>query len=446
MSAEPILSTDWRKLYQERLTTAKDALTRIQSGMVMGSGHFACEPLDLIAALCERKNELQNVKIYHLSAQTPNTFAYVSDASFDGHINHISLFAGVQSRKAVQSGLCDFLPTFFNQVPRLFRERYIPLDACILQLSRPDEDGWCSYGVSCDYAQAMIESSPLVIAELNTQVPYVYGERVHISQLDVIVEVDHPILELKQADPDADTSVAERIAEHVSKIVPDGANLQLGVGALPDMILKRLHDRKDLGIHSETISDGILDLIECGALTCKHNNLNPGKIIANFIYGSRRLYDFVDRNPMILLKPVDYTNNILVAGRVDNLTSINAALQVNLFGEVAADTIGYKQFSGVGGQVDFVRATSMSKGGISVIAMPSTARGGTISRIVMSLTPGTCVTTSRFYVHYIATEYGCVCLRGRTVRERAELLISIAHPDFRESLRKEAIEREVLRA
>lgn len=440
MSAQPDLSQDWKQQYQSRLATLESALGHIRSGMVIGSGHFAGEPSALLAALGSRKADLQDVKIYNMNGVTPQAYAYVNEPGWEGKVRHYSIFAGSQTRKAVQDGRADYVPCFFSEVPRLFRDRLIPINACFVQLSRPDADGYCSFGVSCDYAQSLIESSPLVIAELNAQMPFTYGDKIHISQLDVIVETDHSVLEVKQSEPDGDTSVAEAIARHVSALIPDGANLQLGIGAIPDMVLKFLKGKKDLGIHTEMFSDGVLDLIESGTLTAKNNNVNPGKIVATFIGGTRKLYDWAHKNPMVLMRSVDYTNNVLVASQVNNLVSINSAVQVNYQGEVAADTIGFKQFSGVGGQVDFVRSTGLSKGGFSVIAMPSTAKGGAVSRIQPTLTPGACVTTSRNDVHYIATEYGCVNLRGKSVRERTELLISIAHPNFREGLHKQAVE------
>jgi len=440
LSAQPDLSQDWKQQYQSRLATLESALGHIRSGMVIGSGHFAGEPSALLAALGSRKADLQDVKIYNMNGVTPQAYAYVNEPGWEGKVRHYSIFAGSQTRKAVQDGRADYVPCFFSEVPRLFRDRLIPINACFVQLSRPDADGYCSFGVSCDYAQSLIESSPLVIAELNAQMPFTYGDKIHISQLDVIVETDHSVLEVKQSEPDGDTSVAEAIARHVSALIPDGANLQLGIGAIPDMVLKFLKGKKDLGIHTEMFSDGVLDLIESGTLTAKNNNVNPGKIVATFIGGTRKLYDWAHKNPMVLMRSVDYTNNVLVASQVNNLVSINSAVQVNYQGEVAADTIGFKQFSGVGGQVDFVRSTGLSKGGFSVIAMPSTAKGGAVSRIQPTLTPGACVTTSRNDVHYIATEYGCVNLRGKSVRERTELLISIAHPNFREGLHKQAVE------
>ncbi|MCB9495381.1 MAG: acetyl-CoA hydrolase/transferase family protein [Fibrobacteria bacterium] len=438
MSATPDLGKDWKTILAERTVSLEEAVGRIRSGMVVGSGHFAGEPAALLEALCRRKDDLHDVKMYHMNGVTAGAYAYATEPGWEGKIRHYSLFAGAQTRKAVQEGRADFVPCFFSEIPRLFRDRHVATDACFVQLSAPDSHGFCSYGVSCDYAQAMIESTPLVIAELNDQMPRTHGERVHVSQLDVIVRTSRPVLEVKQSDPDGDTSVAEAIAGHVSALVPDGANLQLGIGAIPDMVLKFLKGKKDLGIHTEMFSDGILELIDAGVLTGAHNNLHPGKIVATFIMGTKKLYDFVDDNPMILMKPVDYTNSVLVAGRMEKLVSINSAVQVNFHGEVAADTIGFRHFSGVGGQVDFVRSTGLSQGGFSVIAMPSTARGGTVSRIVPTLDRGACVTTSRNDVHYIATEFGCVNLRGRSIRERTEMLISIAHPDFRESLRAEA--------
>ena len=444
MSMHSDLSQNWKQLYQSRLTTLEGAVAHIHSGMTVGSGHFAGEPSALLQALETRKDHIEGVKLYHMNGVNPSAYAYINEPGWEGKIRHYSIFAGSQTRKAVQEGRADYVPCFFSEVPRLFRERLVPLDACFVQLTRPDADGYCSYGVSCDYAQAMIESSPMVIAELNSQMPFTFGEKVHISQLDVIVETDHPILEIKQSNPDGDTSVAEEIARHISALIPDGANLQLGIGGIPDKVLKLLKGKKDLGIHTEMFSDGLLELIESGSLTAANNNLNPGKIVATFIMGSRKLYDWIDNNPLILMKPVDYTNSVLIASQVQKLVSINSAVQVNFHGEVVADTIGFKQFSGVGGQVDFVRSTGFSKDGFSVIAMPSTARNDTVSRIVSTLTPGACVTTSRNDVHYIATEYGCVNLRGRSVRERTELLISIAHPNFREELCKQAVELEFL--
>ena len=429
--------TSWATHYDAIKTTAKQAIGLITSDMKIGSGHAAGEPAMLIRELCEQKGRLRNVQIYHLNAMAPQCFGYC-EPGFEDHIRHTSFFAGKHSRKAIQEGRSDFVPVFFSDVPRMFRDGYAPIDACFVQLSPPDEEGYCSYGVSCDYAPAMIDRAKLVIAEVNAQMPYTYGERVHVSRLSAVVETDRPVLEVPQGDPDADTSVAEAIAGHISKLIPDGANLQLGIGAVPDAVLKFLHTKKDLGIHTEMFSDGLIDLVEKGVVNGKNNNLHPGKIVACFVMGTQRVYRFIDRNPMVLMKPVDYTNNIMVAGRLNQLVSVNSAIQINFFGEVCADTIGPKQFSGIGGQVDFVRAASIAPGGLSVIAMPSTAKGGAISRIVPMLTPGACVTTSRCDVHYVATEYGCVCLRGKSVRERTLALISIAHPNFRQELTEQA--------
>jgi 4-hydroxybutyrate CoA-transferase len=437
---------DWRETYESRRTTASSAVTRIQSGMTVGSGHFAGEPVALLRALCAQKERLRDVTLVHMNGVMTETYAYATEPGWEGHVRHTSLFAGKETRRAVQDGRADFVPCFFSDVPRLFRERHIPLDACFVQLSMPDPDGYCSFGVSCDYAPAMIESAGIVLAELNRQMPFTFGERAHVSKLHVVVETDRPLPEVKQTDNDGDTSVAERIAGFVAALIPDGANLQLGIGAIPDTVLRYLKGKKDLGVHSEMFSDGILELLEAGVLTCANNRLHPGKIVACFVAGSSALYRFIDRNPRVLMKPVDYTNSVLVASRVDKLVSINSAVQVSFHGEVAADTLGPRQFSGIGGQVDFVRAASLSNGGFSVIALPSTAKNGTISRIVPMLTPGACVTTSRADVNWVATEHGCVNLRGRTIRDRTQLLISLAHPDFRASLRKDAVDMGFLRA
>jgi 4-hydroxybutyrate CoA-transferase len=333
---------------------------------------------------------------------------------------------------AIREGRADYTPVFFSEIPRLFKERILPVDIALIQLAPPDEDGFLSYGVSIDYTKAAAESAKFVIAEVNEQMPRTMGESIHISQIDCVVETDRPLIEIPLPQI---TSVEEKVGNYIASLVPDRANLQLGIGAIPDAALKFLSKKQDLGIHSEMFSDGVVELYEEGVITNKYNNLHPGKFVATFLMGTKRLYDFVDNNPNIEMKPVDYTNNVLIAGRVNNLISINSAIQVDLFGQVCADTIGYQQYSGVGGQVDFVRASSLSHGGKSIIAFPSTNKEQTISRIVTKLNEGACVTTSRNDVHYIITEYGIANLRGGTVRQRAEALIAIAHPDFRDHLK-----------
>ena len=291
-----------------------------------------------------------------------------------------------------------------------------------------------SFGVSVDYTLQATKSAMIVIAEVNKQMPRTSGSQIHISEVDYVVETDRSLVQIPVSKI---ASVEEKIGRNVASLVPDRANLQLGIGAVPDAALHFLKDKKDLGIHSEMFSDGVVELYENGVITNKYNNLNPGKFIATFLMGTNRLYKFVDNNPNVVMLPVDYTNNIMVAGKVNNLISINSAIQVDLFGQICADTLGYQQYSGVGGQVDFVRASSISPGGKSIIALPSTNKQKTITRIVSKLNEGACITTSRNDVHYIVTEYGIADLRGKTVQQRAKALIEIAHPNFRNQLKQD---------
>jgi 4-hydroxybutyrate CoA-transferase len=303
----------------------------------------------------------------------------------------------------------------------------------LIQLAPPDEKGYMSFGVSVDYTVQAAKSANIVIAEVNKQMPRTNGVSIPVSEIDYIIETNRPLIELT---PPKITDIEEKIGQNIASVVPDQANLQLGIGGIPDAALKFLQEKRDLGIHTEMFSDGVVDLYEKGVITNKFNNVNPGKFTATFLMGTKKLYQFVDDNPEVEMHTVDYTNNVMIAGKVNMLVSINSALQVDLFGQICADTLGYQQYSGVGGQVDFVRASSLSPGGKSIIALPSTNKGVTISRIVPKLNEGACVTTSRNDVHYIVTEYGIADLRGKTSRERANLLINIAHPDFRDQLKK----------
>mgnify|MGYP005648932635 CR=1 FL=1 len=323
------------------------------------------------------------------------------------------------------------------------------------QLSPPDENGYCSFGISVDYTKPAAESSRIVIAQINEQMPRTLGDSfIHVSQLDYIVEYNEPILELgapteAQSEAEKELYVARVVAEmdiggYCAELIDDGACLQLGIGAIPDAVLSFLGDKKDLGIHTEMFSDGVVDLINKGVITCARKNFNPGKAVANFLMGTRKLYDFVHNNPFVEMHPVYYTNDPCIIGQNDNMVAINSCLQVDLLGQVASDTIGSIQFSGVGGQVDFVRGSSRSRGGKSILAFPSTAGGDKLSRIVPRLDEGAAVTTSRNDVHYFVTEHGIADMRGKSIRERAVALISIAHPDFREQLTRELSRMSVL--
>ena len=347
------------------------------------------------------------------------------------HFRHNALFVGGSTRKAVEEGRGDYTPCFFHEIPKLFTDGTLPVDVAFLQLSEPDENGVCSYGVSVDYTQPAAEAAKLVIAQINKNMPYTYGNGINLKDIDYIVEKDEPLIELQ---PPKIGETEHKIGEYVASLIHDGDTLQLGIGAIPDAVLSFLGDKKDLGIHSEMFSDGVVDLARKGVITNKKKTIDQGKFVSCFLMGTKKLYDFVNNNPDVLMERVDYTNDPFVVAKIDNIISINSAMQVDLMGQVNAEMIGYKQFSGVGGQVDFVRGASRAKGGKAIIAMPSTAGHDKISKIVPLLDEGAAVTTSRNDVDYVITEFGIAPLKGRTLRQRAIALIKIAHPDFRDGL------------
>lgn len=422
---------DWKAIYREKLTTAHDALKIVKSGNRIVTGHACGEPQVLVDALVAQAARLEQVEIVHMVAMGNAKYC---QPGMEKHFRHNALFVGGSTRQAVQGRRADYTPCFFSEIPRLFTNGLLPVDVALIQVSRPDDHGYCSFGVSVDYTRPAAKAAKTVIAQVNACMPRTLGDCfIHVSEIDFIVEASVPIIEL----PKPQLSYAEeQIGYHVAQLVEDGSTLQLGIGAIPDAVLLSLRNKNDLGIHTEMFSDGVVELVEAGVVTNKAKNFHPGKIIANFLMGTKKLYDFVDNNPMIEMHSVDYTNDPFVIARNDKMVSINAALQVDLTGQVCADSIGYKQYSGVGGQVDFVRGTSRSRGGKSIIALPSTAMDGKLSRIVTHLDEGAAVTTSRNDVHYVVTEFGAVDLRGKTLNHRAEALISIAHPDFRDSLYK----------
>jgi len=430
MYIKVVLMDNWREEYGQKVITKKKAIEKIRSGNRVAFGHAAGEPTILVDELVTQKGRLANVEIVHMVTLSDCKYCL---PGMEKHFTHNSLFAGANSRKAIRERRADYTPVFFSEIPRLFRDNILPLDVALIQLSPPDDEGYLSFGISVDYTKQAADSAKLVIAEVNKQMPRTRGAKLHISRINYVVESDRPLIEIPLP---TISSVEEKIGNNIASLVPDRANLQLGIGAIPDAVLKFLQDKKDLGIHSEMISDGVVDLYEKGVITNKYNNLNPGKFTVTFLMGTKRLYDFANENPDIDMRPVDYTNNITVASQVNSLISINSAVQVDLFGQVSADTIGYHQYSGVGGQVDFVRASSLSPGGKSIIALPSTNKKQTFSRIVPVLDEGTCVTTSRNDVHYVVTENGIADLRGKTVLQRANALIGIAHPKFRDQLRE----------
>jgi acetyl-CoA hydrolase len=362
-----------------------------------------------------------------------------------GHLRINSLFIDGNTRPAIHEGRADFTPCFLSEVPLLFRNGHLPLDVALIHVSPPDEHGFCSLGIEAGLMKTPSQSAKIVIAEINEQMPRTLGDSfIHISKIDYAVKVDYPLAELSMGKAN---EISMRIGEHVAHLVEDGSTMQLGIGAIPDAVLHFLSHKRDLGVHTELFSDGVMKMVQQGVITNEKKTLHPGKIVAGFILGTRELYAFVDDNPVVELHPTEYVNDPFVIAKNDKMVSINSAIEVDLTGQVCADSIGHKLYSGVGGQVDFVYGAARSKGGKPIIALPSTAnlRDGTvISRIVGTLKPGAGVVTTRNHVHYVATEYGVANLYGKTIRQRARSLIDIAHPDFREQLEREASEHKYL--
>ena len=419
---------DWKEYYQSHLTTAEEAVTHIKSGDRVVIAHACGEPSYLVDAMVANAAAYRDVELVHMVAMGAGAYCKPEYAE---NFRHNAIFVGGSSRDAVAQGRADFTPCFFFEVPRLFSTT-LPVDVAMVMVTPPDENGRCSLGVSVDYTYEAVKQAKTVIAQVNPQMPWTGpNSTVSVEDLDIIVEHEAPLIELK---PGKIGDIEKAIGANCAKLIPDGATLQLGIGAIPDAVLLSLKDKKDLGIHSEMFSDGVVELAEAGVITNAKKTLNPGKFVVTFLMGTKRLYDFVNNNPDVDMRPVDYVNNPFVVAQNDKLISINSCVQVDLMGQVASETIGSKQISGVGGQVDFVRGASASKGGVSILAMPSTVKGK-ISKIVPQLDEGASVTTSRNDVDYVVTEYGIAALKGRTLRDRARNLIEIAHPDFRDELK-----------
>ncbi|MBR0597851.1 acetyl-CoA hydrolase/transferase family protein [Sinanaerobacter chloroacetimidivorans] len=424
---------DWKTIYRERLTTAEDAVKVIQSGDAIIPSHAAAEPKHIINALLARKEVLQSVQIWQGLNVGDAPYA---QPEYAGHFIDISFFLGKNNRKCIQSGQGEFLPIHFYAQPRAIRESAIKCDVAMISCTPPDENGYVNMGISCDQTRVIVETAKITIAQVNKKMPRVCGDTlIHVSEIDYFVEYDEDLYEIpliKSDDP-----IAEKIGYNISTLIQDGDTLQMGQGTIPNAILKFLMDKKDLGIHTEVFSDNLIPLVEAGVVNGAKKSINNRKIISTFIQGTRALYDYVDNNNMICLKPVNYTNDVAVIASNDNMVAINSALEVDMMGQVVADSIGIKTFSGVGGQLDFLRGAEQSKNGRPIIALPATAKNGSISRIVACLKPGTPVTTTRQDVHYVVTEYGIANLFGKPIRERAKLLTQIAAPQFREELEKE---------
>jgi 4-hydroxybutyrate CoA-transferase len=424
---------DWKTDYAAKRTTAGEAMKCVKSGDRVVFAHACGEPLELVDALVARAAELEHVEINHMVAMGKGEYAR---PEYAGSFFHKSLFVGASTREAVKDGRADYIPVFFHEIPKLFCEGYLPPDVVLAQVSPPDKHGFCSFGISVDYTKPAAQVSKTVVAQVNPNMPRTHGDAfIHVSEIDIVVESEQPIIELQ---PPRIGPVEEAIGRHIAGLVDDGSCLQLGIGGIPDAVLAFLHEKNDLGIHSEMFSEGVVDLYNEGVITNTRKAVNRDKMTATFLMGTRRLYDFVDDNPAVNMFPVNFVNDPYVIGQNDRVVAINSAIQVDVMGQVVADAMGANQFTGIGGQVDFVRGAARSRDGKAIIALPSTAKKGAVSRIVAALLPGTAITTMRADVDYIVTEHGVAHLRGLGLRERAEALVEIADPAFRDQIRDEA--------
>ena len=420
--------TDWT----QRAVNSEEAVSHIQRGMRVFIHGAAATPTALIDALAAR-HDLDGVETIHLHLEGRIAIA---EAEVADRFRPNSLFTGAALRKPIEEGRADFTPVFLSDIPLLFSSGRIPLDAAILQLSPPDKHGYCTLGTSVDAALAASRAAKVIIAEINEQMPRSHGNTlVPISRVTAFIHTNRPLL---QHAPGGGGEVEAAIGAHIAALVPDGATLQMGIGAIPDAALSRLFDKHDLGIHTEMFSDRVVDLVEAGVITNRKKKVHPGRITSSFVNGSKRVFDFLDDNPFVELYPADHTNDTAVIRKNDHVVAMNSAIEVDLTGQVVADSIGYRIYSGIGGQMDFMRGAALSNGGVPIIALPSTAAGGKVSRISASIQPGAGVVTTRGHVHYVVTEFGAVDLWGLSLRQRAEALIEIAHPDFRAELRKQA--------
>jgi 4-hydroxybutyrate CoA-transferase len=432
---------NWMDTYRRKVVTANDAVRSILSHQRVFMTGNCSVPQTLVAALCEQAAELDDVEI--VQVLTVGTSNYV-DPALEGHIRVNTLFVSDNVREAVNAGRADFTPCFLSEVPGLFKEGQLALDAALIHVSPPDEHGFCSFGVEVGVTKTAAASARTVIAEVNPNMPRTLGDAfIHISRINYIVPVDYALPEMRMGEP---SPLADEIAGHIAGLIPDGATLQTGIGAIPDAVLHKLTSHRHLGVHTELFSDGVIDLVEQGVIDGEMKTLHAGKIIAGFMLGTNRLYQFVHDNPVIEMHPTEYINDPFVIARNDRMVAINSAIEIDLTGQVCSDSIGPRLYSGVGGQVDFVYGASRSHGGVPVIAQPSTTliKGQCVSKIVPMLRPGAGVVTTRNHVHYVVTEHGVADLYGKTIRQRAKALIDIAAPQFRAELEQKAIELKYL--
>jgi acyl-CoA hydrolase len=425
--------------YRSRIATAEQAVSVVRSGQSVYIHNGCAMPDELVRALTRRGPDLDNVQIVHMA--TFGVADYIRP-EYEGHFRHNALFIGGNVRQAVQQGRADYTPIFLSEIEGLFTSGAIPIDYCLLQCTPPDPYGYMSLGCSVDVSLTVAQCARHVIVEINDQMPRTLGDTfLHVSRVDAFIETSHPLA----AYPTHPVSDLHRaIARHVAPLIPDGATIQTGIGGIPEAVLGLLKDHKDLGIHSEMVPDSAVPLIQSGVINGERKTLHPRKVVAGFLLGTKPLFDFVHNNPAFELRRTSYANDPFVIAQNDRMVALNSAIEVDLTGQVCADSMGHLPYSGIGGQVDFLRGAARSKGGMPIITLPSTAKDGTVSRIVPSLRPGAGVVTSRGDVHYVITEHGVAYLHGKTIRQRAEALIAVSDPKFRDDLERAAIEAKLL--
>jgi len=430
---KPYAMPDWLQRYKEKIKTPSQAVSTIRRGDKVFIGSGAAEPQTLVKSLIESAGRLADTRIMHI--MTLGVAPYTEE-KFTDQFRHNAFFIGANTRKAVAEGRADYTPVFLSEIPALFRTGQAPIDVALIQVSLPDRHGFCSYGVSTDVVKSASESAVKVIAEINPQMPRALGDCfINMDDIDIAVPVNEPLLCAKR---DRADDVARRIGKNIADLIEDGSTMQMGIGTIPDSVLYNLTDKKDLGVHTEMFSDGLMELAQKGIINNSKKSIHQGKTVASFCMGSKELYEFVDDNPAIEFHPTEYTNDPFIVAQNDKMVAINSAIEVDLTGQVCADSLGSMFYSGIGGQVDFVRGSARSKGGKPIIAMPATAKDDAISRISVRLQEGAGVVTTRGDVHYVVTEYGAAYLHGKNIRERAMALINIAHPKFRAELLKGA--------
>ena len=427
------------KNWKQHIISAEESAQLIKSGQRVFLTGNCSTPQAFLTALVDRHEELQAVEIVQLLGLGPSDYLTPEIAE---HIRMNTLFISPNVRKAVNTGLADFTPCLLSEVPVLFRSGRLILDVAVIHVSPPDEHGYCSYGVEIGVSKSAAETAGIVIAEVNPNMPRTLGDSfIHVNKIDYFVEVDYPLPEIPPQPP---SPLQDQIAGHIAELIPNGATLQMGIGGIPDAVLRRLTDHQNLGIHTELFSDGVMDMIERGVITNAMKSIHPGKVVSGFVLGTEKLYKYIHDNPIFEMHPTEYVNDPFVIAQNDRMISINSAIEVDITGQVCADSIGPRLYSGVGGQLDFVRGAARSKEGKTFIALPSTARGGSLTRIVPQLKQGAGVVTTRNDVHYIGTEFGVVDLWGRSISERVHALVSISHPDFRDELLEYAREQNYI--